>query len=101
MTKIISLPDAYQQISSADYSSLLKKTMKNTNQPDANTMTKQGLRTFGGLSLVVYLFAFSYCYYTNHLMETSIVGAVMIMLGILIFSLYYSPDKQPKTNTHD
>lgn len=79
-----------------------KTIMKNTNHSElVCTMDKQALRVYGTLSLIVYLSALGYCYFTNHFMEMGIIGAVMLGLAILIFSLYFSTDKQSKTNTHD
>ena len=68
--------------------------MENTNQLEvARKMDKQGMRIFSLLSLFVYLSALAYCFLTNHFMEAAIIGSVMLMLGILIFRMYYSSNK--------
>ena len=53
-------------------------------------MNKQALLVYGLMSAVVYSCALAYCYFTNHFLETGIVGTVMLGLGILIVNFYLS-----------
>lgn len=71
--------------------------MENTHLSESNQMTRHGLRMFGLLAVVVFVFAIAYCYSTDHFMETGILGVVVLGLGILLSSMYYSAGKKPKS----
>jgi hypothetical protein len=65
--------------------------MKTNDQKEmARKMDKQGTRVYVGFSAVVYLLAIAYCYFTNHIFETGLLGVVMLGLGILIVKMYKS-----------
>lgn len=67
------------------------KIMETQNQTISQVqLIKQALLVYGSLSAVVYSCALTYCYFTNHLFEMGIVGAVILGLGILVVNVYLS-----------
>ena len=53
-------------------------------------MDKRALRVYGSLSAIVYSMALAYCYFTNRMFETALVGGVMLGLTIMIGRVYIS-----------
>lgn len=73
--------------------------MKTQNQSEmTQNMNKQALLTYGVMAFIIYSLALAYCYYTNHLFEAGVLGAVMLGLGILIGSIYSSIVSESKVH---
>lgn len=66
------------------------KTMQTNHSEVVRKMNRQALLVYGSLAAVVYLCAFTYCYFTDHFFEMAIVSAVMLGLAILIINAYSS-----------
>ena len=60
---------------------------KTSNNSVGKEMDKQALKVYGVCAAVVYGLALAYCYYTGHLFEMGIVGAVMAVLIFFVINI--------------